>query len=64
MNKTKKERLIDTENKLVGRGKREGQCKTGDKEVQNFMFKLHGNIVQHRGYSQCFIITINRVSRL
>ena len=27
--KEKKERLIDTENKLVGRGKREGQYKTG-----------------------------------
>ena len=24
------------------------------------MFKLQGNIVEHRGYNQCFIITINR----
>ena len=61
-------RLTDTENKLLvtsrerkgGRGKRG----VGDYEVQTTVDKinkLQGCILQHRGYSQYFLIIINRV---
>ena len=55
---------------MVTSGEREwGRSKigVGDKEVQNSMYsmykinKLQGYIVQHREYSQYFIITINGV---
>ena len=62
----KRNRLTDIENKLVFiSGEREvgrGKIGVGDEEVQTTMYKinkLQGYIVQHREYSQYFLITIN-----
>ena len=41
-----------------------GKIRVGDEEIQNTMCKinkLQGYIIQHREYSQYFIITLNGV---
>ena len=64
----KRNRLTDIENKLVFiSGEREvgrGKIGVGDEEVQTTMYKtnkLQGYIVQHKEYSQYFIINLNGV---
>ena len=48
-----------------GEGRGRGKVGVGDKEVQTTTYykinKLQGYVVQHREYSQYFIITINGV---
>ena len=70
MNITKQNRLTDIENKLVvTSGEREGgrgKIGVGEEEVQTIdtmykINKLQGYIIQHKEYSQHFIITINGV---
>ena len=57
-------RLIDIESKLVVTSRKKEKIGGGDEEVEtiNTMYeinKLQGVIVQHRTYSQNFIIMIN-----
>ena len=50
--------------KMTKRQRGKGQDGVGDQEVQTTMYKinkLQGYILQHREYSQYFIITINGV---
>ena len=45
-----------------GKGRRRGKIGLGDEEMQTIMSevnKLQGYIIQHREYSQYFVITIN-----
>ena len=69
MNITERNRLIDIENTLmVTSGEREGGREIGVEDlcllkaqiIRCKINRLQGYIVQHREYSQYFMITINR----